>query len=86
MTFRFDLLSEMVYLGLGMELYIYILEPVSVGGWTQIGLRRITRSNICVCLRLREFFLLQATLVQLEILFSLLMMDSTFILFLIITT
>jgi hypothetical protein len=35
---------------------IYILEPVSVGGWTKIRLRRITRSSTCVCLRIRNYF------------------------------
>jgi hypothetical protein len=35
--------------------YIYILEPVSVGGWNTIWLGRITRSSTCVCLRLRNF-------------------------------
>jgi hypothetical protein len=33
-----------------------ILEPVSVGGWTKIRLRRITRSSTCVCLRIRNYF------------------------------
>jgi hypothetical protein len=33
-----------------------ILEPVSVGGWTNIRLRRITRSSTCVCLRIRNYF------------------------------
>jgi hypothetical protein len=35
---------------------IHILEPVSVGGWKKIRLRRITRSSTCVCLRLRNLF------------------------------
>jgi hypothetical protein len=35
-----------------------ILEPVSVGGWTKIRLRRITRSSTCVCLRIRNYFVL----------------------------
>jgi hypothetical protein len=39
-------------------IYIYILEPVSVGGWTKIRLRRITRSSTCVCLRIRNYFVL----------------------------
>jgi hypothetical protein len=34
-----------------------ILEPVSVGGWKKIRLRRITHSSTCVCLRLRKLFL-----------------------------
>jgi hypothetical protein len=32
-----------------------ILEPVSVGGWTKIRLRRITHSSTCVCMRIRNF-------------------------------
>jgi hypothetical protein len=32
-----------------------ILEPVSVGGWTKIRLRRITRSTTCICLRIRTY-------------------------------
>jgi hypothetical protein len=31
---------------------------VSVGGWTKIRLRRITRSSTCVCLRIRNYFVL----------------------------
>jgi hypothetical protein len=37
-------------------LYIYILEPVSVGGWNRIRLRQIIRYRTCVCLRLRNLF------------------------------
>jgi hypothetical protein len=39
---------------------IYLLEPVSVGGWTKIRLRWITRSSTCVCLRIRNYFLFAA--------------------------
>jgi hypothetical protein len=37
---------------------IVILEPVSVGGWKNIRLCRITRSSTCVCLRIRNYFVL----------------------------
>jgi hypothetical protein len=37
------------------EKYV-ILEPVSIGGWRNIWLRRITRSSTCVCLKLRNVF------------------------------
>jgi hypothetical protein len=33
---------------------------VSVGGWTKIRLRRITRSSTCVCLRLRNYYFFAA--------------------------
>jgi hypothetical protein len=42
----------------GLMENIYILEPVSVGGWNKIRLRRITRSSTCVCLRIRNYFVL----------------------------
>jgi hypothetical protein len=29
---------------------------VSVGGWTKIRLRRITRSSTCICLRIRNYW------------------------------
>jgi hypothetical protein len=37
-----------------------ILEPVSVGGWKKIQLRRITRSSTCVCLRICNYFVCSA--------------------------
>jgi hypothetical protein len=39
---------------------LYILEPVSVGGWTKIRLRRIARSSTCVCMRIRNYFFFAA--------------------------
>jgi hypothetical protein len=46
----------MVGVGLEVLASIFILEPVSIGGWTKIRLRQITRSSTCVCMRIRNYF------------------------------